>query len=165
MSGRSDSRSETPSEKAPEKPQEAEKMTLPEVIVSSVPLFKDIFQESSAPPTSGAQAAPEAAKKEAPIEPSLAPKIPALQPGWPEGPVSAPSNPNWSSQPTTQQNPATSQSVGPNWDVHVDQSKAWDSDDKGKAPPAPPGQNPWPTTSASPGTEVWNPSRPNSKGI
>ncbi|CAG5094702.1 Oidioi.mRNA.OKI2018_I69.XSR.g13792.t2.cds [Oikopleura dioica] len=147
MSGRSESRSETPSEKAPEKPQETEKMTLPE--------------ESSAPPTSGTQAAPEAAKKETPIEPSLAPKIPALQPGWPEGPVSTPSNPNWSSQPTTQQNPATSQSVGPNWDVHVDQSKAWDSDDKGKAPPAAPGQNPWPTTSASPGTDVWNPSRPN----
>lgn len=148
MSGRSDSRSETPSEKAPEKQPEApEKMTLTEE-----------SQSSAAPAVS------ESLKLEAQADnPQLqAPKIPA-QAGWPESPVSAPSNPNWAPQPGAPQNPASSLPAGPNWDVHVDQSKAWDSEEKSNAqqPAAPTSQSAWPKTSASSGTDAWNPPRPN----
>ena len=122
--------------------------------------LKETNSQSSAAP-----AVSESLKLEPQAEnPQLqAPKIPA-QAGWPESPVSAPSNPNWAPQSGAPQNPASSQPAGPNWDVHVDQSKAWDSEEKSNAqqPAAPTSQSAWPKTSASSGTDAWNPPRPNS---
>ena len=129
------------------------------IITQTVRLKETNSQSSAAPAVS------ESLKLEPQAEnPQLqAPKIPA-QAGWPESPVSAPSNPNWAPQSGAPQNPASSQPAGPNWDVHVDQSKAWDSEEKSNAqqPAAPTSQSAWPKTSASSGTDAWNPPRPNS---